>query len=262
MNTTQTTRPAADPLPPPEALPTPLTPLRDRLDDLIEALALDWDDPSLSAGRLCKLYHLKPEQLAAIARLPRFRATIASLETVRAERTATLDARIREDLRAVLLRLIHQDPTNPAIAKEIRLATKQLAALTAPLRLRGAGGILPPDRPQGDPSYGPDSQSAIPVTPPMKSADSSTASLAGGAAGEVPEQSEDGGGNPEPTTQDSPSPPLQTRQEPDPSPLQADAEQDAPRSENQDRPRPNPPNPPHRSKYPRGYKPRPKSKSR
>ena len=245
MNTTQTTPPppAAQPPLPLGKLPAPLTPLRDRLDDLIEALALDWDDPSLSAGRLCKVYHLKPAQLAAIAQLPRFRATIAHLETIRAQRTAILDARIREDLRAVLLRLIHQDPTNPAIAKEIRLATKQLAALTAPRR-------------------GADLQSAIPVTPPMKSADSSTASLAGGAAGEVPEQSEDGGGNPEPTTQDSPSPPLQTRQEPDPSPLQADAEQDAPRSEDQDRPRPNPHKPPHHSKYPRGYKPRPKPKSR
>lgn len=255
MNTTQTTPPppTANPPPSPEALPIPLTPLRDRLDDLIEALALDWDDPSLSAGRLCKLYHLKPDQLAAIAQLPRFQATIAHLETIRAERTATLDARIREDLRAVLLRLIHQDPTNPAIAKEIRLATKQLAALTAPRR----GADL-----QSAISCGADLQSAIPVTPPMKSADSSTASLAGGAAGEVPEQSQGGGGNPEPTTQDSPSPTPQTRQDPNPSPLQTDGGQDAPRSEDQDRPRPNPPNPPHRSKYPRGYKPRPKSKSR
>jgi hypothetical protein len=216
MNTTQTTPPppAADPVPPPEALPTPLTPLHDRLDDLIEALALDWDDPSLSAGRLCKLYHLKPEQLAAIARLPRFRATIASLETVRDDRTAVLDARIREDLRAVLLRLIHQDPSTPAIAKEIRLATKQLATLTGPRR-------------------GADLQSAS-LTQPEPPAP--TASPA--PAGEVPEQSEGGGGNPKQITHDTPSLTLRARPEPTP--------------------RPNP----HKPKSPRGYKTRPKSKSR
>jgi hypothetical protein len=239
MDTTQKTPPppppAADPVPPPEALPTPLTPLRHRLDDLIEALALDWDDPSLSAGRLCKVYHLKPEQLAAIARLPRFRATIAHLETVRAERTTILDARIREDLRAVLLRLIRQDPSNPAIAKEVRLATKQLAALTAPPRRRGAD-LQSASRAQPEPSETP--------PPPMQSAD-------------------------------SPSLTLRARQDPDPSPLQGDGGQDAPRSEDTEatpsltlRARPEPtPNPtprpnPHKPKSPRGYKTRPKSKSR
>jgi hypothetical protein len=102
-----------------------------------------------------------------------------------------------------------------------------------------------------------------------------TASPVGGAAGEVPERSEGGGGNLEPVTQVPPSLTLRARQEPDPSPLRADGGQDAPRSEDAEdtpsltlrtrqEPTPNPkPRPnPHKPKSPRGYKTRPKSKSR
>ena len=131
----------------------PLAPLRPRLDKLIDAVLADWDDPTMTGARISARHGITPEQLEAIARLPRFRETLARLDAIRDLRRPHVEARARSDLFRSLNTIIHQDPTTASKAKEIRLAIKQLLALmpnpgAGSDQDAGAGGWgdQPPDR--------------------------------------------------------------------------------------------------------------------
>ncbi|MCC5822571.1 MAG: hypothetical protein LAT64_03230 [Phycisphaerales bacterium] len=123
----------------------PLAALRPRLEPLIDAVLADWDDPTMTGARICARHEITPEQLHAIAALPRFRETVAHLDAIRALRRPHVESRARADLFRSLTAIIQQDPTTASKAKEIRLAIKQLLTL-----VDGAGGSLPPDRAQPD----------------------------------------------------------------------------------------------------------------
>jgi len=224
MNTTQTSSP------PPVAEPSSTAIVLPALTPLARAILADWDDPRLSELALARRHGLSLEALYAHSQTPAFRSALALRRRIREDRRAALLTLALDHAAEVLTTLSARQPDTNAAAKEIRLALKDLLRLRGP-KFPGAGGILPPDRPQGDASCGADLQSA-------SSSPSPTSSPAGKLACEVPERSEGGGGNLESVAQAPPSPPLQAR--PDPTP------------------RPNP----HKPKCPRGYKTRPKPKSR
>ncbi len=259
MNTTQTRPPAARPQPPSPSSTLPALP------PLTRAILADWDNPAISELELAELHGLTLEALYHHSQTPAFRAALGFRRRLRDERRESYLQLAQDHAAEVLATLSKRPPDSIAAAKEIRLALKELIRLrslnpakpepTAAPPAPGAGGVLPPDRPQGDPSCGADLQSAIPETPPMKSADSSPPSLS-------PEHADHAA-----PTQDPPSLTLRARQDPDPAPDPTPtplpsggvgAAAPTPQTPLQPIPRPNP----HKPKSPRGYKSRPKPKSR
>ena len=237
MNTNQTAPP------PPAAEPSTNAVVLPALSPLARAILADWDDPSLSELALARRHGLSLEALYAHSQTPAFRAALALRRRIREDRRAALLTRALDHAAEVLTTLSARQPDTNAAAKEIRLALKDL------LRLRGP---TPPTRPT-PPGHAHDESSnrGVPQPPDacgpdlcgadLQSASSSpypTSSPAGKLACEVPERSEGGGGNLESVAQAPPSPPLQARPDPTPRPT------------------------PHKPKCPRGYKTRPKPKSR
>jgi hypothetical protein len=262
MNTTQTRpTPAAGPF-------RPLSPLA-------RAILADWDDPGLSELALAARHGLTIEALHAQARSPAFRAALAAWRALREDRLPFLNARSEALAARVLTALASREPDSQAAAKEVRLATKDLLRLLAPCpRAGGAGGNLPPDRPEADPSCGADLQSASraqpepPETPPStrQPADSPSLTLRarqdpGPPPAPAPGAPPSGGvGAAAPTQQITP----ESRPEltPDASALRSDEAQDAPRSEERSTPPSKPTTPTFKPKSKRGYKSRPKPRSR
>lgn len=198
MNTTQTRpTPAAGPF-------RPLSPLA-------RAILADWDDPGLSELALAARHGLTIEALHAQARSPAFRAALATWRELREDRLPFLNARSEALAARVLTALASREPDSNAAAKEVRLATKDLLRLLAPFP--GAGVTLPPDRPEADaptiPGAGafqaPDRPEADP-----RGADLHSASRAQPEPPETPPLSLQ--------SADTPSLTLRARQDPDPAP--------------------------------------------
>ena len=223
------------------------------LSPLARAILADWDDPRLSEVTLAARHALSIDALLAQAVAPSFQAALAKRRALRELRRRDLLARAEDQAAEILAALTTRPPDSNAAAKEIRLAIKDHHRLLTPDP--GAGASQPSDRPQADPR-GADLQSASRAQPELPSP---TSSPAGGAAGEVPERSEGGGGNPEPLTHDTPLLTLRARQDANPSPLRADGV----RPEEPNTPPASPkPTPTFKPKSNRGYKSRPKSRSR
>ncbi len=251
MNTTQT----------PPAAPRHAT--LPALSPLARAVFADWDNPAISELQLAERHALTLEALDHLAQTPAFQAALAQRRRLRQQRLESYLQSAQDHAAQVFIHLSSRPPDSTTAAKEIRLALKEL------LRLRGG----PPDA-QPATSRGADLQSAIPrgadlqsasraqpepvATPPMQSTAASPPSLS-------PEQTEltASAQDPRPRTLRSPQDPA-----PDSSPtplpsggVGAAAPTPQPTDTIANTPPP-PHNPPHRSKYPRGCKPRPKPKSR
>jgi hypothetical protein len=237
MNTTQTPPLAVRSQPNPSARTLPALP------SLTRAILADWDNPAISELELAERHGLTLEALYHHSQTPAFRAALGFRRRLRDERRESYLQHAQDHAAEVLATLSKRPPDSIAAAKEIRLALKEL------IRLRSLGAAKPA---------------------PTSSPDAAT-SPAPGVAGEVAERSEGGGGRPAAHTPDQAVPQsggmgaaAPTPQTLTGSPLQGDEEQNAPHSadeqaaRSEERPRPNP----HKPKSPRGYKCRPKPKSR
>jgi hypothetical protein len=251
MNTTQTR-------------PAPAAGLFRPLSSLARAILADWDDPGLSELALAARHGLTIEALHAQARAPAFRAALAVWRELRADRLLFLLARAEAHAARVLTALASREPDSNAAAKEVRLATKDLLRLLAPFPPASpapGGAVEAPERHEGGGS------NPQPPSPTLQ-------------------------GHPDPTPDPAPSDPQSgsvgaaapTQQItieippaliPDPSHPRAevgDGRQDTPRSEMSDAPLPDTPNtspsstkpitPTFKPKSKRGYKSRPKPRSR
>ncbi len=219
---------------------------------LIDKLLEDWDSPTLSELGLCRAHSITLEELDTITDDEDFQRALALVRRVRAKRQHEREASARAALHDRLLRLIYQITDTTTDAKEVRLACKQLESFMQknPVHAHDESANRGVPLPRGA-----DLQSAISVTPPMQSADSSssspspTSSPAGGVAGEVSSQSDDGGGN---------------LVKPNAAPLPSGgvgAAAPTPQKRTQPTSATATPNP-HKPKSPRGYKSRPKPQSR
>ncbi|MCC5822225.1 MAG: hypothetical protein LAT64_09550 [Phycisphaerales bacterium] len=208
------------------------------LSSLAHALLADLDDPHLSELDLCRRHGLTLDQLRAEARRPAFRHAVSIIRELRELRRPLILARAEADAARTLAALTARHPTSATAAKEVRLAVKDL------LKLLGAAGFQPVDRPQADALGGAAFQPANrPQADPLASP---------APAGEVARRSRDGGGLENPDESRHP-------QEPPPPPLRSGTSPGSPGEANPTR---TPHKPPRKSKYPRGTKPRPKPRSR
>jgi hypothetical protein len=243
MNTTQTLpAPSAlfTALQPPPAAPSPETsPAPHPVPALPaphQALLADFDDPDLTTLDLARRHALTLDDLAAIAAAPAFARALALLRALAEVRRPLQIARAEARAAETLTALTARDPTSATAAKEVRLAVKDL------LKLLGAAGFQPVDRPKADALGGAGFQPANrPKADPQI--------LPRFRTGEVPERSGGGGGSLAAPIDERPGTPAAPAA---PTPYPSETPDRAPAR----------PRSPHKPTRPRGTKPRPKPRSR
>ncbi len=138
----------------------------EELHNKIEGIIEDWGSPTLSPIGLCRTHQVTMTQIRAIMALPMFAAIMADIRFIQDARREYIERKAADLALDRLCYLAHQTPTSAASCKEIRLATKAILELVAP--------VGPTSSRPSDPS----------VTPPMQSADSPLPLPLGGPAGE------------------------------------------------------------------------------